>query len=395
MDRRILFATYALIGGGLCLIYSADHALGASNHFDNQLIMIAVGSVIMLGVGVIPGRYYHGYAYILYGASVFLLLLVPVFGVTAYGAKRWLMIAGIQIQPAEPAKLALIIVLARYLSMRVTAPDWKMVAIVAGIAMAPFVLVLTQPDMGTSTVFAVIAFVMLAWYGMPVTYFIFLLSPILALFAVIQPWVIVPILLIGFVYFVKSGGTWLVVTGLAIICAVAAFGAPIAWNSLAPYQQKRLTTFLDSSTDPLGAGYQIIQSQVAIGSGGFIGKGFLHGTQTQLRFLPEQHTDFIYAIGGEEFGLLGATTVLALFMFFAQRGYRLASENTSTFMSLVAAGATSLVMYHMIVNIGMAVGMLPVTGLPLPFVSYGRSFLVTCMCAVGVILSAGVYRKQL
>jgi len=187
---------------------------------------------------------------------------------------------------------------------------------------------------------------------------------------------------------------WLGMVLLAAVCLLAIFAAPRAWNHLQPYQQKRLTTFLDPADDPLGSGYQVIQSKVAIGSGGVGGAGFLKGTQTQLRFLPQQHTDFIFALAGEEFGLLGTSAVILMFLLYGWRGIRIANRSRSQFAGLIAAGITTMIIYHACINIGMAIGMLPVTGIPLPFLSYGGSFLITCLMNTGILLSTGLYRRE-
>jgi rod shape determining protein RodA len=168
----------------------------------------------------------------------------------------------------------------------------------------------------------------------------------------------------------------------------------MAWNHLEPYQQRRLTTFLNPTADPLGAGYQIIQSKVAIGSGGIIGRGYLKGTQTQLRFLPQQHTDFIFALAGEELGFVGISILMGLLFALVWRGYSIAAATKNPFMGLVSSGLVTMIAYHSIVNIGMVAGILPVTGLPLPFLSYGGSFLLTCLVSTGIILSTGLHRRE-
>ncbi|MDP8229469.1 MAG: FtsW/RodA/SpoVE family cell cycle protein, partial [Candidatus Electryoneaceae bacterium] len=259
----------------------------------------------------------------------------------------------------------------------------------------PFIgLVLLQPDLGTSTVFVVLALALLVWHGLPLKIFIMMMLPLLSMIISIKPWIVLPLIFVSFLWLWRARVIWVGLILLIILCVAGSVIAPMAWDQLKPYQQKRLTIFLDPSADPLCAGYQVIQSKVAVGSGGITGQGFLQGTQTQLRFLPEQHTDFIFALAGEEFGFVGVLIIILLLLIYGWRGYLAAMRTKSTFMGAVAAGMTTLILYHAIVNIGMAIGILPVTGLPLSFISYGRSFLITCMVGTGMILSAGLHRRE-
>lgn len=395
LDRVLLLATLLLIAGGMFLIYSADHALQDSNHFEKQAFFLTVGFAVMIGAAFIPTRYYFALAYFGYGLAIFMLLLVPLIGTTVLGAKRWIVIAGINFQPSEPAKAAFLIALARFLSgIRQDQSELRSILGAVGLALPLFLLIASQPDLGTSSLFPVIAVVLLAWWGLPLWYFLLGAMPAAAMFLTVAPFIVVPLLLVGFWWMRRAGMKWLGMAALGLVCVAATFAAPYAWNHLHGYQQKRLTTFLDPEADPLGSGYQVIQSKVAIGSGGLAGSGYLQGTQTQLRFLPQQHTDFIFALAGEEFGLAGASTVLGLFLIYGWRGIRIASRARSQFASLIAGGLTTMIVYHAFVNIGMAIGILPVTGIPLPFLSYGGSFLLTCMINTGILLSTGIYRRE-
>jgi rod shape determining protein RodA len=395
VDRPLVLITLALIGVGLLLIYSADHALDNSSHFERQLEFAVVGFVLMIVTALIPTRFYFAGAYILYGVTLFFLLLVPIIGVSALGATRWISIFGFNFQPSEPAKVAFLIAAARYLSgIRPDQSESRALVGTIALAIGPAILVLTQPDLGTSSLFPVISAMLLAWWGLPLWYYVMAALPAAAMFLMSIPLVIVPFQLTGFWWMRHARMSWWGLGGLAGVCVLAMFSAPMAWNKLEPYQQRRLTTFLDPTADPLGSGYHVIQSKVAIGSGGFVGSGYLQGTQTQLRFVPQQHTDFIFALAGEEFGLLGTTTVIGLYFLYGWRGIRIAFRARSDFAGLVAAGITTMIIYHAAVNIGMAVGFLPVTGIPLPFLSYGGSFLITCMINTGVLLSTGIYRRE-
>jgi len=395
LDRVLLLVTILLVGFGMVLIYSADHALENSDHFEKQMFILIVGAIFMFVAAFIPTRYYFALAYIAFGVAIFLLLLVPLIGTAALGAKRWIVIGGINFQPSEPAKAAYLIAASRFLSgIRQDQSEMRAVVGTALLAVVPLLLVSSQPDLGTSSLFPVIGAVLLAWWGLPLWYFLLGAMPVIAMFFVTLPWLIIPLELIGFWWMRRAGMKWIGLGLLATVCFVATFVAPYAWNHLEPYQQKRLTTFLDPTKDALGSGYQVIQSKVAIGSGGVTGSGFLQGTQTQLRFLPQQHTDFIFALAGEEFGLMGTSTVVGLFLIYGWRGIRIASRARSQFAGLVAGGLTTMIIYHAAINIGMAIGILPVTGIPLPFISYGGTFLATCLLNTGILLSTGIYRRE-
>ena len=395
-DRWFLFAVYALAGIGLVLLYSADFAQGFDAHFTKQVAMVGISTILLIMIALMPGNIYYNWAYVLYGISLLFLLMVLFWGVETYGAKRWVYVLGEKVQPSEPAKIALILVIARILSNRSYPFHWGRIALKVGLFSAiPFTMVLIQPDLGTSTVFAVIPVVMLAWFGLPLTYFAGMFCMGASLFFLAAPWVLVPVIMLILLWMKHNGSKFISIFLLAILCAGSAYLGPTAWSHVKPYQKQRLTSFLEPEKVSSGAGYQVIQSRVAIGSGGLIGKGFKEGTQTQLRFLPEQHTDFIFSIAGEEFGFFGVTSILGLLFLFAYRGYRIAANSQVTFLSMIAVGCTTLVIYHSIINIGMATGVMPVTGLPLPLVSYGRTFLVTIMVASGFVVSASIHRKRL
>ncbi|MBM3328310.1 MAG: rod shape-determining protein RodA [Calditrichaeota bacterium] len=395
LDRWLLIATFLLTGIGLLLIYSADHALGNSSHFDKQLLFAGVGLGLMLMLALTPLRLYYVWSVAFYLLMLAALLFVDIAGDEHLGARRWLSIGGFSLQPSEPAKLAMIIMAARLLGqLRHDELGWKSLVLLFVVMFPPLMLVMAQPDLGTSTVFVATSVSILGWSGLPMWYFLVAALPFISLFAATLPYISLPLVAVGFALLWRSGMKWVGTILMVGLCVAAAFAAPMAWNRLEPYQQKRLTTFLDPEADPLGSGYQVIQSKVAVGSGGIFGSGYLKGTQTQLRFLPQQHTDFIFALAGEEFGLLGTTTVMLLILIYGWRGLRIAWRARTQFAALVAVGMTGLVAYHAVINIGMALGMLPVTGLPLPFLSYGGSFLLTCLAATGVLLSVGVHRRE-
>jgi len=259
---------------------------------------------------------------------------------------------------------------------------WKP-ALVVGV---PWILVMAQPDLGTALVFVGIFFAMLYWSGASWQLLVLAASPAVSLVLAMSTglWGAWFLLLVALVLWYKP----YVVEGVFIVLANVATGvvAPLLWERLQPHQQQRLLVFLDPSSDPLRYGYHVIQSQVAIGSGGWFGKGFTAGTQKRLAFLPEQHTDFIFPVVGEEFGFLGVLVALTLFTWFVLRCVRVAARSTDAFASLVAFGLVSLMLVHIVENVGMTVGLLPVTGIPLPFFSYGGSFMLACWMAVGMLV---------
>ncbi len=305
---------------------------------------------------------------------------------TAASTRSWLTIGGVRLgQPSELAKIAVVLMLAKVLSARNDAPKslvelWRP-ALVVGF---PWLLIMAQPDLGTGLVFVWIFFAMLFWSGVSWHLLVLLASPVVSLVLAFSTglWGAWFLLLIGLVLWSRP----YVAEGVFVVATNVAMGvvAPLIWDRINPYQQRRLLVFLDPSSDPLRSGYHVIQSQVAIGSGGWFGKGFTLGTQKRLAFLPAQHTDFIFPVLGEEFGFLGVTVALALFLVLFLRCVRVASRATDSFSSLVAFGLVSTWLVHVLVNVGMTLNLVPITGIPLPFFSYGGSFMLACWLALGV-----------
>ena len=290
-------------------------------------------------------------------------------------------------QPSELAKIAVVLMLARVLAEQRSAAKslfdlWKP-ALIVGI---PWVFIMGQPDLGTGLVFIGIFFAMLYWSGVTWQLLLIAASPGISLVLAFGPgvWGAWFLLLLALVAWMRP--SWL--EGALVILANVATGvvAQLVWERLNPYQQRRLFVFLDPSSDPRASGYHLIQSQVAIGSGGMFGKGFTEGTQKRLAFLPEQHTDFIYAVVGEELGFVGVAAVLALFCVLLLRTVRIAARASSPFASLVAFGLTAAMLSHILVNIGMTIGLMPITGIPLPFFSYGGSFMLSMWLAIGILV---------
>jgi rod shape determining protein RodA len=310
---------------------------------------------------------------------------------TAAGTKSSIALGPLRFQPAEVAKLATILVLARYLSSRPSAPaSLKEILVPGALAALPLLLVLLQPDLGTAQAFIGVLFAMLFWAGTPLHLLALLASPGLALVlsfsTVVWSIYIVVVLLALYLlryrlFFYES-----VIVVLANFAAGTIAG-PL-WNSLASYQQNRLLVFLDPEVDPRGAGYQVIQSRVAIGNGGVWGEGFTLGTQKRYDFLPEQHTDFIFSVVGEELGFVGVVAALLAFAWLLTRLVRMAEGSADPFAGLVLLGIFGAWLVHIFVNVGMTVGLVPITGIPLPFVSYGGSFLLMSWLAVAVAARA-------
>jgi rod shape determining protein RodA len=310
---------------------------------------------------------------------------------TAAGVKSFISIAGFRFQPAEVAKIATILAMARLLSIR-REPVQNLRELIAPLALValPLGLVVLQPDLGTALAFIGILFAMLYWGGTPVPLLVLLASPGVALILSydIKIWSAYIIILTLCLFFYRY--RLYLVESVAVVLANLAAGtvALPLWRSLADYQKNRLLVYLNPDVDPRGAGWQIIQSKVAIGSGGFLGKGFTQGTQKRLDFLPEQHTDFIFSVVGEELGFVGTSLVIVTFSLVFFQLIKLAAKATDPFAGLVIFGIFGAWITHVFVNIGMTVGLVPITGIPLPFVSYGGSFLLTSWVALAVAVQA-------
>ncbi|MBK9068944.1 MAG: rod shape-determining protein RodA [Gemmatimonadetes bacterium] len=397
LDRSLLGAVGALFLFGLVVLYSAGQtdvpSFAAAGAWERQLVWLGGGAVVAAIAFRFSPRLLEWASLPVYVVALLLLLLTLVVGRgagTAASSKSWIYIGGHAIgQPAEFAKLAVLLMLARHLSGLREAPetmrDLMPATLIAGI---PALLVLAQPDLGSALVFAGILFAMLFWAGVHPILLVFLASPIISL-------------LLAFTWFTWVG--WMLLLGVALVVwrpyfweGVALFAANSAmgfialpiWRKLEPYQQNRLLTFLNPEVDPQKAGYHAIQSKVAIGSGGWLGNGYLEGPQKRLAFLPEQHTDFIFAVVGEELGFLGVLLALVLFFTLFTILVRIARRATDPYSSLMVFGILGLLFTHVFENVGMTVNVMPITGIPLPFFSYGGSFLLSTAVTVGLCLRA-------
>lgn len=394
-DFGIFIPAALLIAIGLTAIFSStfNHPTMSGN-FNRQLVFGVAAFFVFFITYSVPTNTFRMIAIPTYLFSLLLLLIVLVVGRKTSGARSWLDIGPVGFQPSELAKLGTILVMSLYLSRKNTDIDsFKDILFSLGIGFIPVALILLEPDMGTSMVFMGLILIMIFWKGIS----------LFGLFTVLSPGFVAISALFGFYYFLGSLVLILVLLFLfkkdvffsGSIFALnlgAGFFADYLYNALSPHQQKRIQSFIDPNSDPLGAGYNTIQAKVAIGSGGLFGKGFMQGNQTQLQYIPEQWTDFIYCVIGEEFGFIGSMFVLVLFMYLFLRILKVASSTKDEFLSLTLIGILSVYIVHFLINIGMVVGILPVIGIPLPFVSYGGSSLLVNMFMLGII--ANVYRNR-
>lgn len=395
IDFATLGITFALLIVGLFSMYSATYDAGASAYFERYTIWILSGLLLMASVAFIPFRTLQLFSFPVYGLSILFLVLVLILGKTVAGSKSWFSVGAFGLQPAEFAKVATILALASYLSQRhVNLLRAKNISTALAIIAIPAILIISQPDIGTSLVFLALVIPVFYWSGASLFFVFAFIAPagaaVAALFGTTAfLLVVVATLLVLFILRENRFVSALVFS----LTVFVGFSVQYIYTRLQPYQQKRIDTFLDPESDPLGAGYNVIQSKIAIGSGGIFGKGFLEGTQTQLNFIPAQWTDFIYSVPSEEFGFFGALGILCLFTALLFRGVQIASMAKNPYASIVAIGVVALFGAHVIINVGMSVGLLPVVGIPLPFLSYGGSHLITNLIMVGLLLNLYLNRK--
>ncbi|MBF0311225.1 MAG: rod shape-determining protein RodA, partial [Magnetococcales bacterium] len=341
----------AALGG--IVLYSAVGGVVHTGFLVRQGARFLLSFLVFLGLGLAEEKLFRRWAWILFGVSFILVVLVPVFGILGMGARRWLDLGFMRLQPSELMKITLILGLARYFHDRAISKGlgfqdtWVPMLMI----LLPMLLIARQPDLGTAVLLGAL------------------------------------------------GGTILFVAGLpwkAVLFGLAGIAAsvPLAWNWLHDYQKQRIMTLFFPEKDPLGSGYHIIQSKIAVGSGGVLGKGFMAGSQSYLEFLPERHTDFIFSVLAEEWGFAGSVTLLGLYSLLVVQGLVIAAGAKDRFGMLVAAGVTALFSVQVIINIGMVTGMLPVVGIPLPLISYGGSSLVTVMMGLGMLAHVAVNSRK-
>lgn len=353
-DWWLLFLTTVIAAMGLVALYSAVHAgagTGQSAVFAKQLIWYGTGLLVMVFAFVFNYKSYERWAHLCYILCLVLLVAVLIFGKYVGGSRRWLHLGPFSIQPSEMVKLAVIIVLAKYYARVSISRGVDLRELVTPVVLTaiPCALIMSQPDLGTAMVVVLIAGSMTLYVK------------------------------------IKRG---------TLICLVAGCAAtiPMVWMVLKGYQKQRILTFFNPERDPLGAGYHIIQSKIAIGSGMYSGKGFLKGTQNALDFLPEQHTDFIFSVLAEEWGLLGAMSLLLVFLLLITWGLRIAQHSRDAFGTVLAVGVTAMIAWQVFINVGMVMGLMPVVGVTLPFISYGGSSVITMMAGIGLLFNVSMRR---
>ena len=360
IDRRLLIHFDWTLLGIVLLIASIGilnlYSISSNGEFLTpfylkQLSWLMIGFVIMMAVAFIECRYYSDFAFPIHGVAFFLLVVVMVFGMITSGAQRWIRIGALSFQPSEFVKISFIIALAKFFQQPPGREGFSLkdLPIPFLLLIVPMGLILKQPDLGTAIIlflilFSVLLFVKIRWSSL---------------------------LILGF-------------SGASIL--------PLLWGFLKEYQKKRIYTFFNPSLDPLGSGYHIIQSKIAVGSGGIFGKGFMKGTQCKLGFLPEQQTDFIFSALAEEWGLIGSLVVISLYLILILWGLRIAVTAKDRFGAILSFGVVAMLFWHVFINIGMVLGMMPVVGIPLPLLSYGGSFMVSTLMGVGLLLNVSMRR---
>lgn len=400
VDWLLLGAVWATTAIGAVFIHSSQLHLEENDSLQHLLVGV-IGTILALILARVPESVFMGSHWVIYGLSCALLLAVDLVGVEAKGAERWLAIGGFNLQPSEFAKISLILTQAALLH-RISGHSLKGILSVFAATAPPFFLILTQPDLGTSLVFIAITLTMLYWANTPGSWIILMLSPLVAaiLFALPLPYQLnlviwlVWTLAMAVVAWRSLPLGWVGGLGGLVLNLGGAGLGQLLWSVLKDYQKTRILMFLDPDKDPLGAGYHLIQSRIAIGAGGLWGRGIFQGTQTQLGFIPEQHTDFIFSAIGEEAGFIGSLVLLCLFWLIGLRLLQIANSASHNFGSLLAIGLFAMILFQVVVNIGMTIGLLPVTGMPLPLVSYGRSAMLATYLGLGMVLSVANHRPR-
>ncbi|GIV53848.1 MAG: rod shape-determining protein RodA [Candidatus Kapaibacterium sp.] len=395
-DFPTIMATVVLVGIGLISIYSATYQTPMASYFSKQLIFALVGAGVFVVALFAPVHLVRASIPLLYGVALVLLLavLVPGIGVKIHGQRCWIAIGGFQFQPSEFAKLATLLMAGfQVASWPSRSPSGRELLQLLGIVLVPMVLVLLEKDAGTASVFAAMLLGILLLVGVPMVVLLSLVvvpvSAITAIHGAMYHTVVgmlVVAVIASTVGYVLDRRWWAPVVILAVVGLVS-YGSTIAFGHLPEYQRGRIRTFFEPEKYPKEEGYHVLQSLIAIGSGGVTGKGYLHGTQTQLRYIPEQWTDFIFCVPAEEFGFIGAAIVLVLYGIVLLRLERIWRYSSDPVASVLTFGFATVVLYHVLVNVGMTIGLMPVMGIPLPLMSAGGTALLVNMATIGLILN--------
>ncbi len=352
-DLTLLGIVLAIASIVILNLYSATAKIEmlGTPFYLKQIFWLLIGLVVMVVIAFIEYRFYSDFAYIIYSIALFLLIVVLGYGIITSGAQRWVKIGSLSFQPSEFVKISLILAMAKFFHRPPHRKGYslKQLPLPFFLLFLPMILILKQPDLGTAIILLLVFFSILI--------------------------------------FVKIRWSSLLTIGLAGAAVV-----PLLWNFLKEYQKKRIITFFNPDLDPLGAGYHLIQSKIAVGSGGIIGKGFMKGTQSKLGFLPEQQTDFIFSALGEEWGLIGSLFIVGLYLALILWGLRIAVQAKDRFGAILAFGVVAMLFWHVFINIGMVLGMMPVVGIPLPLLSYGGSFIISTLIGIGLLLNVSMRR---
>jgi len=352
-DWALLGIVLAIAAIGILNLFSATAKIEmpGTPFYLKQIFWLLIGLAMMVTMAFVEYRFYSDIAYIAYSIALFLLIVVLVYGLITSGAQRWVKIGSLSFQPSEFVKISLILALAKFFHRPPHPKGYslKQLTFPFLLLLLPMGLILKQPDLGTAIILLLVFFSVLI--------------------------------------FVKIRWSSLLTIGLA-----GGAGVPLLWSFLKEYQKKRIITFFNPDLDPLGAGYHLIQSKIAVGSGGILGKGFMKGTQSKLGFLPEQQTDFIFSALGEEWGLIGSLFIVGLYLLLILWGLRVAVQAKDRFGAILAFGVVAMLFWHVFINIGMVLGMMPVVGIPLPLLSYGGSFIISTLIGVGLLLNVSMRR---
>lgn len=396
VDWVLMVLPMGLVGFATLVIGSIQRNLEIHNLSWNHAVLGVISTVLALWLARVRYEYLLQWQWIIYAVTNFSLILVMFIGTIGSGAQSWIDVGGFYIQPSEFAKIGIIITLAANLSMP-NASSLLGVARALVITALPWALVFIQPDLGGSLVFGAITLGMLYWADVNPGWLVLMVSPLVAaiVFQFSIPVWLVWSAVMGVIAWMTLPWRLLSTVIATAINLVAGKVGQVLWGLLHDYQKDRLTLFLDPDKDPLGGGYHLIQSRIAIGAGELWGRGLGEGTQTQLSFIPEQHTDFVFSAIGEEWGFLGAIAVLIVFWLICLRLVIIAQNAKDDFGSLLAFGILAMILFQVVVNIGMTIGLAPITGIPLPWISYGRSSLLTNFIALGIAESVANYRHRL
>lgn len=401
----VVFSWVLLSAIGMIAIYSATQGPVSQflpeyiqNNFFKQIVWVVASIFILIGVQFFSPRNFIQLSYALYALGLILMVLTLAFGTEVNGATSWLRIGPVNLQTSEFMKVATILATAHYLTSRrdISAENIRYAIVAVLLILVPTALVFMQNDLGTALIFLTLIPVMLFWSGLPYGVSLFIISPAIITYMTVIEWyygVIATVVLTAIIFFIQRR-LWLSITSL-VTGALTVTGVQLAFTQfLKPHQIARIAAFTNPSYDPTGAGWNVIQAKTAIGSGGLTGKGFLAGTQTQLKFLPEQWTDFVFCVIGEEFGFIGAALVIITFLFLFVRMLRMAGNHKHPFAQLVTVSITSVFFIHFFINVGSASALLPVIGLPLPFISYGGSAFLTNTLMLAICLNMDFYKRE-